>query len=592
MAAGAIACLGLGAALAGPAAGEPTAATSIDDAEISRLIEQLGNDRFFVREQAQASLAKLGYDAFDALVAAQEHEDIEIASRAKYLVRLVKVEWTVDGDPSQLKQVLDGYDRLDQPARAERIRTLATQTGPAWVAALCRVVRFERFPVLSKQAAIRLIEQQPAANAWPERGQQIQQQLGRSARDGAQWLRLYVESQQDPAAIAERWAEAVQDEEQLITQSPEETDNTVVGGLVRFQIGLLERLGRQDEIEAAIARLVATESGETESLLRLVDWLVERKSWEGLERLHERFAGRFEQDAKLAYSLAGARRAHEDSAAADKLAAQALALNPTEGHQHLQVALWLRERGWPDWSERELRRVIEIGPAESNDTLTAQFRLADVLHDRQADDAAGQVLEQALAALDKAAQAANRPPEFAKALEQAKRFISSRMHYYQSCHYQQQQDRVKEAEHLQAGIKDDPTDADILIGLYRLPEQSESERNETKKLIDEAAARFRAQIAQNPSEPNGYNQLAWLLSNTERDQEEALRASRESLKLKPDEPGYLDTLGRCYFALKDYANAVKFQEQAVAGEPHSGTMKRQLEIFRRALAEAGGANQQ
>ena len=33
-----------------------------DEAEIARFIQQLGDERFFVREQAQASLAKLGYD--------------------------------------------------------------------------------------------------------------------------------------------------------------------------------------------------------------------------------------------------------------------------------------------------------------------------------------------------------------------------------------------------------------------------------------------------------------------------------------------------------------------------------------------------
>jgi tetratricopeptide (TPR) repeat protein len=81
------------------------------------------------------------------------------------------------------------------------------------------------------------------------------------------------------------------------------------------------------------------------------------------------------------------------------------------------------------------------------------------------------------------------------------------------------------------------------------------------------------------------------LSNTDRDLQEALKASQESLRLRPNEPGFLDTLGRCHFALKDYANAVKFQEQAVAGEPHSGTMRRQLEIFRKALADAAGTKQ-
>ena len=50
--------------------------------------------------------------------------------------------------------------------------------------------------------------------------------------------------------------------------------------------------------------------------------------------------------------------------------------------------------------------------------------------------------------------------------------------------------------------------------------------------------------------------------------------------------GYLDTLGRCYYAVGDYANAVKFQSQAIELDPHSGQMNRQLVVFREALAKA------
>lgn len=582
--------MGPASTLAQPASpGEP-AHSAAADAEIATLIEQLGSDRFFVREQAQASLAKLGYEAFDALVEAEEHADIEIASRAKYLVRLVKVEWTREGDPPQLKQLLDGYDQLDQPARSERIRQLAIHQDPAWIAALCRLVRFERIPTLSKQAAVRLIEQQDVpAEAWPARGESILSQLGRSSRPAAQWLRLYVEAQADPAGSLERWEQLVSAEEKTLAQYPEETDNAILSALARYQIALLERLGRTDAINAVVARLVSIESGETESLVKLVDWLIQRKSWDGLEKLHARFAGRFEQEPTLAYSLAGAKRTQEDSEGAEKLASQALALNIGDARQHLQIAIWLRDRGWLDWSERELRRVIEIGPADEDNTLSAQFRLADLLHDQQSDEAAGAVLQEAIDALDKVVRG-NQQPEFAKALERAKQLIGSRMHYYLSCHFQRQNDFAKEAEQLALGIKDDPTDADLLIGLYRLPDQSEAQRNETKRMIEDAAKRYRIQIAQNPSESDGYNKLAWLLSNTDRQLEEALKASQESLRLRPNEAGYLDTLGRCYFALKDYPNAVKYQQQAVTIEPHSGTMRRQLEMFRKALADAGATD--
>ena len=53
----------------------------------------------------------------------------------------------------------------------------------------------------------------------------------------------------------------------------------------------------------------------------------------------------------------------------------------------------------------------------------------------------------------------------------------------------------------------------------------------------------------------------------------------------PHPAAYLDTLGRSYFAVGDYANAVKFQARAVQQEPHSMQLQRQLKLFRAALAE-------
>jgi tetratricopeptide (TPR) repeat protein len=96
---------------------------------------------------------------------------------------------------------------------------------------------------------------------------------------------------------------------------------------------------------------------------------------------------------------------------------------------------------------------------------------------------------------------------------------------------------------------------------------------------------FRKQIVADPDDPTAYNQLAWLVSNTEGDQNEAVRCSLRSLELLPTAAGYMDTLGRCYYALGDYAKAVHHQSRAVRLEPHSAQMQRQLELFRQALAK-------
>lgn len=80
-----------------------------------------------------------------------------------------------------------------------------------------------------------------------------------------------------------------------------------------------------------------------------------------------------------------------------------------------------------------------------------------------------------------------------------------------------------------------------------------------------------------------YNQYAWLISNTTGDFDRALEMSKRSLEIKPNYATYLDTLGRCYYAKKDYTNAVKYQRMAVKLKPFSPSMKRQLALFEEAL---------
>ena len=71
--------------------------------------------------------------------------------------------------------------------------------------------------------------------------------------------------------------------------------------------------------------------------------------------------------------------------------------------------------------------------------------------------------------------------------------------------------------------------------------------------------------------------------------QEALRASRRSLELSPDNAAYLDTLGRCYYALGDLENAIRFQSRAVQLEPSTQQIRRQLEFFRNESAGAAKA---
>jgi tetratricopeptide (TPR) repeat protein len=146
-------------------------------------------------------------------------------------------------------------------------------------------------------------------------------------------------------------------------------------------------------------------------------------------------------------------------------------------------------------------------------------------------------------------------------------------------------------EELERAIRLDPSDADVVIAMYRLPEADEKWREATLGRITNLARQFKQEIDENPSDPTPYNQWAWLISNTEGDFSQAIAYSHRSLELIPDGAGesagasFLDTLGRCYYAAGDYENAVKYQRQAVEKVNYMQVMQRQLALFEKTLAE-------
>lgn len=563
--------------------GQANAAASAE--RIAKLIAELGDDDYFVRQRAQEQLARIGFEAFDALSAAENSDDIEIAARARYLVRSMQVNWIADSDPPEVKALLEEYDRKSLRERAELIKQLAALSEDKGTPALCRMTRFEKSPIISRQAALALMTSAPLDDeAWAERDATIRRGIGDSIRPAADWVRNYLRSRSEPAAAAKRWNELAEAEEKLVRQSPQQTRPEIAAALWRQQVVLLRRLDRQDEAVAAMRKVVAQEQGSSdETLFELITWLVEQKAWEIIDEVGQRYADRINANPLLLYALAESRQVQGDAAAAEQLAQRATKVQNISGKQdaHWNVVVQLQQQHLHRWVEHELREIIAIGPPTSVFTLYGQSILADMLHDRGDELAAAKLLEGAMEGIEANVKAGNEAQNSRLELER----MRARFNYYHACYLTAPEDRDKRIEHLTKAMDADPTDADVLIALYRTPNLEASLRERTMRLIKEAADMFRDQIQQDPEDSTPYNQLAWLISNTEGDQQEALRCSQKSLELKPNEAGYLDTLGRCYFALGDYKNAVKYQSQAVEFNPFSGLMTKQLALFRDALAK-------
>ena len=571
------------------------------DARIQTLISQLGDTEFATRERAQSELERLGLAAFDALYEAQHADDIEIAMRSQYLVRSLRVNWSHDDDPVEVKRILRSYGSHSEPDRRARMLRLSSLPNGEGIAALCRLARFEASDVLSKQAALLAIGQEfsDEKQARQETEGMINSTVGLSKRAAAQWLKVYAQSLEDAEGSLEAWDKLTTDEQNLFDKRPHETSRQVVRDLLRWQVDLLNRLGHEEQALAVVQRSLELVVDTREDILEVVDWLMDREAWAGMDAVGKKFSKHFDDDPVLLYRLAEAQLHQGQMGTAEATAERALNKSPDQLDAHIVAAYSLQDRGMTNWAEREYRFVMKVGPAGSVYDLRARMLLSEMLHDMEAELAAAEVLQAAVDLIDK-------DPTVADTLRRLGRepgSLKSRMHFFYATHHAADGDVKKKLTRLEEGIKADPTDADVLIAMFRVSDSDEEWRKKTMHHIDTATGYFRDQIKSfseqldnAPSESlrlyatrqlaAANNQLAWLVSNTVGDFDEAIRCSHKSLELRPDLSGYLDTLGRCYFAKGDLENAVRYQKRAVELDSHSLQIRRQLELFESAIKKA------
>ncbi len=128
----------LGASQAFSAA-EPAAAPPSPQ-QIQRLIEALGDADYFSRQKAESDLGKIGFAAIEALTAATEHDDMEIASRASRLLSTIRSNWSVPGEPADVAQWLANYESQDDANREARVVPLANLPENEGVPAVCHEI--------------------------------------------------------------------------------------------------------------------------------------------------------------------------------------------------------------------------------------------------------------------------------------------------------------------------------------------------------------------------------------------------------------------------------------------------------------------
>jgi tetratricopeptide (TPR) repeat protein len=571
---------------------------------VGKLIEQLGSEDFGSREKAQSDLAHAGLEAYDALHAAQSHHDPEIALRARYLVRSMSVRWFADTDSPQVVNILKEYgDHLPEAERRARIDRLAALDDRAGVTPLIRLSRFETLDPVAKYAALQVMQLPPPENsaAQAELIKNINTIVASSKRPAAVWMRLYGQTLADLEAALPEWEQATQAEHAVWEKFPERTSREIVRDLYRFRIDLLNKARQEAAAGAAIRRTFALLDGSAEQLQEMVDWLMHREDWTTALEVMQRFDATVQENARLLYRLAATHDHLGANAKAEEAAHKALALKPESFNDHLEMGGRLKESPrLSKWAEGEYRLVIAGAMPGSRPDFAARFSLSEILHDQLKELPAAEILQPPCDLMQKDENAkqtcvqAQRDPDG----------VIARMHYFYACHHHEQGEWAKEKEQLKKAVDTNAGDADVLIAMYRLPQADEAWLNMTKEKIEATTAEYRRDVEEGRASIEASdgdhsrqealriyaihcNQYAWLVGNTFGDHQEAVKLSQESVRisrshpdLKTDLPGFLDTLGRAYFGAGDIPNAVKHQGMAVALNPDSGQIRRQLEFFK------------
>jgi len=389
------------AAFVTPAVAAPeTDRSRMSQQEIDRLIERLGDESYDVREAAQRQLAAVGFDAYEALEAATGHEDLEIATRAKYLLQLIRVWWTQDSDPPEVRDLLKDYEFQPGEERLERIRRLGGLPGMQGIGPLCRLVRFEGSELFSKYAALEILDRRPADEAGRELwAATLKQNLPRASRPAARWVYCYLKLQQQPREAVDEWAQLVQAEQALAGRLQPATSIGLVAALLYCLAEAQADQGQEAEAENTATRARALIPG--------ADLASAYAHWENALRLQRR--GRFrwaeaeyrrtiesevpEFQVRGRIVLAEMKHDQGDHLGAGQVLEETLQGPP----QPLQIILARMEQSpaslraraeyfyachWEEQGDRQKQRVhldkaIESDPAEL-DTLIALYKLADV----------------------------------------------------------------------------------------------------------------------------------------------------------------------------------------------------------------------
>ena len=525
---------------------------------IAELIDQLGDDEYLVRESAQAELIKIGISAYDQLVPATDHEDLEVASRARYIVRALQISWTNDADPPIVRELMNDYATRDFSERLQTIELLSSLPDGQGLPVLCRLLRYENSPMIAQAASSAILWMRPVMTT-----NKINRKWYR-----AMWIRQIQQN------LPEHERQAVQN-----VLGYAEYAGGHDGGYEDFKSQVDKTLAefnknRKQQIQAVQERGLSADQDPHLMLSQIDNILMIRP---------------------LLYMLAEAQVERGEDAEAKKTleTAAKLAIDGPWTEARIVTGYHLEDRGLVDWAIDELKAgypSLDLGRK-----LIVSSMMSEMYHDQHRDKEAAESLQQILDDLKK--QKENMPGGLSEELfADEENRINGRKYYFEACEQLRAENIDGYKESIDKALEADPAELDALIARYHLPEViadlPEDYIKETTKLLEKATEDLKKEQNTSGNSASACNQLAWLAGNTDGDFKDALAAAMRANQLSPDSSAYLDTLAHVYAGNGQYELAIREQQKAVALEPSSMLLADALKQFEEKLAAEKEAEQQ
>lgn len=630
---------------ASPSLGEQTTDPIVDgrmsevnQAEISELIEGLASDSYATRIRCRDRLSRIGLAAFDQLREAREHPDSEVAIVARRLTSGLQVQWNAPDDSSTVRELLLEYGSHSFSERQDRITQLAELSRAESFEPLLRLARFEPEPGLARSAALAIIRQGTTGShdtvldeGTPnDRSERINQ--ARSIRSKIKdpdlianaWLLQYANDLESGRLSAESWQALFDEHRRLAVHGDTAVDSTT-NQLLQLVWITAERAIDQGSPESALEIVrgnVDLIPARTQDLIQATSWILDHSLYPAIATMYETQSDLFQKSPILLYSAAEAYSRMDQSLVAAQLADWALEINPLpvlidpsddpaspkeadqpdqfihpqvirlHAEAHVKIAFELSQRGLFRWAEKEFQLVLDRLPLDHTMAARARLLAAEMHGELQNHQAVIDMLTPLAQRIEKDNEFEERliADQFTSAI------VRSNLDFHRGLLLIEQGKSEQAQPILKRAFETNRENIDILIAMYRL-DGEQPWRDEVRETLAQQIRFAEAEVNEAVNTPRRLvpfrlsnthiakrlNAYAWLVSNTEGDYQKALKYSRESLRLTPNQPALMDTCARCYFAVDDFEAAVKMQARACERMPHSPPLQRQLEQFEQAL---------